>query len=124
MPTMGWLSAMAARRAVEGGVAVGEDATVGGDQPVALAVGGRRHPHDGPVEGQRARRAVEGGVAVGEEPAAGRPEHVGLRRGQHRDQRAQDEHDRRDDGASETELPCPEPQHGVGSVRGRRDPDG
>ena len=60
-----------ARRAVEPGVAVGEDAAVGGDQPVAPAVGGRGHAHDRLIEMDGARRAVEPGVAVGEDAAIG-----------------------------------------------------
>ena len=50
MPTMGWLRACAGR-AEEGGVAVGEDAAVGGHQPVALAAGRGGHADDGLVEG-------------------------------------------------------------------------
>ena len=110
--------------AVEGGVAVGEDAPVGGHQPVALAVGGGGHPHDGPVEGRTAGGTVEGGVAVGEEVPVGGPERVGLRRGQHRDQAGQDEHDRQDDGASDAEIPSPPAHHGPGSVRGWGGSDG
>ena len=48
----------AARRAVVAGVTEGEDAAVGGDEPVAVAVGGRRHADDGLVEVEGARRAV------------------------------------------------------------------
>ena len=50
---------MAAGGAVEAGVAEGEDAAVGGHQPVALAVGRGGHAHDGLVEVDAAGRAVE-----------------------------------------------------------------
>ena len=46
MPTIGALSASAALGAVEPGVTEGEDAAVGGDLPVAAAVGRRRHADD------------------------------------------------------------------------------
>ena len=54
---------------MEGGVAVGEDAAVGGHQPVAVAVRGGRHAHHRSVEHEVAGRAVEDGVAVGEDAA-------------------------------------------------------
>jgi hypothetical protein len=66
----------AAGRAVEHGVAVVEDAAVGGHQPVAPAVGRGRHPDDGLVEVQAAGRAVERGVAVVEDAAVGRHQPV------------------------------------------------
>ena len=53
MPTMGALSADGARAPVEAGVAVGEDAAVGGHEPVALAVGRRRHADDRLVQVRR-----------------------------------------------------------------------
>ena len=59
MPTMGLLRWMLAGRAVERGVAVVEDAAVGGHHPIAPAVGGRGHAHDGLVEGQATGGAVE-----------------------------------------------------------------
>ena len=71
MPTMGALRWMAAGGAVEPGVAEGEDAAVGGHQPVAAAVGGGRHAHDGGVEVDVAGGAVEPGVAEGEDAAVG-----------------------------------------------------
>ena len=46
MPTMGWLRGTAAHRAVEPGVAEGEDPAVQRRQPVAPAVGRGRHGHD------------------------------------------------------------------------------
>ena len=58
-------------RAVELGVAEGEDATVGRHEPVPLAVGRRRHADHGLVQVQVARRAVELGVAAGEHPTVG-----------------------------------------------------
>ena len=66
MPTMGWLRSHVAGRAVEAGVAVGEDAAVGGHQPVALAVGRRGHSDDGLVERltRTCRRTEEGGAVV------------------------------------------------------------
>ena len=51
------------------GVAVGEDAAVLGDEPVAAAVRGRGHADDGLVEGLAAAGSVEVGVAVGEDAA-------------------------------------------------------
>ena len=51
------------------GVAVGEDAAVLGDEPVAAAVSSRRHPDDGRVEGLAAAGPVEVGVTVGEDAA-------------------------------------------------------
>ena len=47
---MGWLSWIFAGGAVEAGVAEGEDAAVGGHQPIALPSGVDGHPHDGLVE--------------------------------------------------------------------------
>ena len=85
MPTMGSLSADAARAPVEAGVAVGEDAAVGGDEPVALAVGRGRHADDGLVQVRAAHGAVERGVAVGEHSPIERaqPVALGVRRGGH-----------------------------------------
>ena len=116
---MGRLSIDAAGRAVEGGVAVGEDASVRGDEPVAPAVGGRRHAHDGPIEHHAAGGAVEGGVAVGEDASVRGDEPVarsrtrpadgcrGMRRsrGQYGGHAGQQDHDRADTGASEMEIP-------------------
>ena len=48
-----------------------EDAPVGGHQPVAPAVGGGGHVHDGSVEVDVAGGAVEGGVAEAEDAAVG-----------------------------------------------------
>ena len=64
---MGLLRVTAAGRAVEAGVAEGEDPAVGGHQPVALAVGGRGHAHDGLVEGEATDRPVEAGVTESED---------------------------------------------------------
>ena len=69
---------MAAGRAVEGGVTEGEDAAVGGDEPVALAVGRGRHADDRLVEGDGTGRAVEGGVTKGEDAAIGSDKPVAL----------------------------------------------
>ena len=71
MPTTGWLRWMAAGRAVEVGVAEGEDAAVGGHLPVAAAVGGGGHAHHRSVQRKGAGRPVEVGVAEGEEAAVG-----------------------------------------------------
>ena len=49
----------AAGAAVELRVAVGEDAAVGGHQPVAAAVGRRRHADHGLVQTDAPRAAVE-----------------------------------------------------------------
>ena len=67
-----------AGRAVEGGVAEGEDAAVTGDEPVALAVGRGGHADDGLVQVDGAGRAVELGVAVGEDAAVTGDEPVAL----------------------------------------------
>src|SRR4029077_663770 len=56
--------------------AEGEDAAVGGDQPVAAAVGGGGHADDGLVEVEAAGGAVEPGVAEGEDAAVGGDEPV------------------------------------------------
>ncbi len=56
---------------MEAGVAEGEDAAVGGHQPVAAGIGRGRHPHDRAVECHRTGRAVEPGVAEGEDAAVG-----------------------------------------------------
>src|ERR1700753_4375775 len=55
----------------EAGVAVVEDTTVGGQQPVAAAVAGRCHAHDGLGQRDATGRTEEGGVAVAED-AGGR----------------------------------------------------
>src|SRR5205823_5555939 len=55
----------------EGGVAEGEDAAVGGDEPVAPAGPRGRHGHDGLVERLAPHRPVEGGGAEGEDAAVG-----------------------------------------------------
>ena len=64
MPTMGLLRATPPVGAVEGGVAEGEDAAVGGDEPVALAVGGGGHADQGRLLG-RQRVEAEGSTAEG-----------------------------------------------------------
>ena len=46
------------------GVAEGEDAAVGGDHPVALAIGGRGHADHRLVERRSTHRAEEGRIAV------------------------------------------------------------
>src|SRR5438105_5216752 len=56
-------------RAKEGGVAEVEDPSIRGDHPVALARRGRRHGHDGLVEGDRAHGAGERRVAEVEDPS-------------------------------------------------------
>ena len=71
MPTTGLVSRIPPVRAVEGGVAEGEDAAVGGHQPVAAAVGGGRHGHDGLGEADAPGGPVEAGVAEGEDAAVG-----------------------------------------------------
>src|SRR5207302_282856 len=59
-------------RALEQGVAEGEDAAVGRHQPVAAAVVGRSHAHDRLVQLDVARAAEEPAVAEGEDPPVGR----------------------------------------------------
>ena len=59
MPTIGALSVLATHGAVERGVAEVEDAAVGGDQPVPLAVGSGGHPDDRRIEMLPAHRPVE-----------------------------------------------------------------
>src|SRR5581483_4805315 len=61
-----------ARRPEERRVPETEDAAVGGDQPVPLAVRGRSHPDHGPVEVHASHRAEELGIAEGEHAAVGR----------------------------------------------------
>ncbi len=58
-------------RAEELCITVGEDASVGGHQPVARSVRGRSHAHDGFVQVERPGRAVEMRIAVGEDPSVG-----------------------------------------------------
>ncbi len=57
MPTMGLFSGVRPRRAVEGGVAEGEDAAVGGHQPVAVPARRGGHAHDGHVQRDPPRRS-------------------------------------------------------------------
>ena len=89
MPTIGWLRWSAAHRPEELGVTEGEDAAVGGDQPVAEAVGGGGDADDRCVQGRAAGRAVEAGVAEGEDPTVGgdQPVAVAVRRRGHADHR-------------------------------------
>ena len=61
-------------RAVEGGVAEGEDAAVGGHQPVAPAVGRGGHAHDGLVEVAAAQTTVGHGIAEGGDTPIGCPQ--------------------------------------------------
>src|SRR5436309_828148 len=70
-----------AGRAQEGGVAEGEDAAVGGDEPVALAGGRGGHGDDGLGQLEVAGGAKELGVAEGEDAAVGREQPVALARG-------------------------------------------
>ena len=53
------------------GVAVGEDAAVLGDEPVAAAVRSRGHADDGLVQLQRTSGAVESGATEAEDAAIG-----------------------------------------------------
>ena len=78
MPTTGLVELEVAGRPVEAGVAEGEDAAVGGHQPVPAAVGGGRHAHHRLGEPEVARRAVEAGVAEGEDAAVGGHQPVAL----------------------------------------------
>src|SRR5206468_3887077 len=67
--------------AEEGGVAEGEDAAVGGQQPVALAGGRCGHADDGLGELEVAGGARELGGAEGEDAAVGGNQTVALARG-------------------------------------------
>ena len=67
MPTIGLVERLAAHGAVEGGIAVGEDAAVGGHQPVAAAVRRCGHSDHRLVQMQTPGRAVERCVSVGED---------------------------------------------------------
>src|SRR5690348_11559972 len=64
------------RRAEEVGVAEGEHAVVGADEPVAVAARGGRHPRDRLVEMQRTERTVELRGAEREDAAVGGDEPV------------------------------------------------
>ncbi len=68
MAEIGVAAAVVRQRAVEGGVAEGEDPPSPADQPVAAC---RRGATAMPTSGVRVagHRAVEGGVAEGEDPA-------------------------------------------------------
>ena len=76
IPTIGALRLQVSCRAEEGGVTVTEDTSIGGDQPVAVAVSGGSHPHDRLVQLQAAGRAVEDGVAIAEDTTIGGDEPV------------------------------------------------
>ena len=82
MPTTGALRWVPPIEPKNDGVAEGEDAAVGGHQPVARAVIARRHPDDRRVEVGAAHRAVERGVAEGEHAPVGghRPVALAVRR--------------------------------------------
>src|SRR5229473_2140165 len=67
--------------AEEARVAEGEDAAVGGDEPVALRVGGGGHAPDRLAEAERPGGAEEARVAEGEDAAVGGDEPVALRVG-------------------------------------------
>src|SRR5271166_93432 len=69
---------LAAERAREGGVPVGEHPAVGRHQEVAPTVGGRDHSHDGLVQWLTACRAEELCVAEREDPAVGGRQPVAL----------------------------------------------
>ena len=71
MPTIGSLRWMAPGRAVELRIAVVEDPTVGGHEPVAAGIERSRHAHDGLVQVDATRGTVEVGVAVVEDPSVG-----------------------------------------------------
>ena len=71
---------MLAGGAVERGVAEGEDAAVGGDEPVAVAGGRGGDADDGRGEAAAAGGAVERGVAEGEDAAVGGDEPVAVAR--------------------------------------------
>ena len=72
-PRRAWTELDVPGRAVEGGVAEGEDAAVGGHLPVAATAGGGGDPHHRLVERVTPHGAVEGGVAEGEDARRRRP---------------------------------------------------
>src|SRR5207249_5348013 len=53
-----------------------EDATIGGDEVVAVATGDGRHPHDRLVQVAAAPAPPEDGIAVDEDPAVGGSQEV------------------------------------------------
>ena len=79
---------------MEAGVAEGEDAAVGCRQPVPLAIGGGRHPHDRAGERHRTGGAMEAGVAEGEDAAVGghQPVPLAIGGGRHPHDRASERH--------------------------------
>ena len=83
MPTTGRSSRAARRGCRRNGVAVGEDAPVGGRQPVAATDGSAAIPTTGALSGQAAGRSAERLAAEGEHPAVGSRHQVpaGGRRG-------------------------------------------
>src|ERR1700733_11124997 len=58
-----------------------EDATIGGDKPVAPTVCGRGHANDGLVERRTTSRAVEHGITVREDATIGGDQVVAARVG-------------------------------------------
>ena len=89
MPTIGWLSLIAAGRAVEVRVAEAEDAAVARDEPVAVTGRCRRHADDRAVERDVPGRAEVRRISRGEHAAVGRdtPGALPARRGGHADDR-------------------------------------
>ena len=121
MPTIGSCSG---RPPVEPKKAASPNAkipTIGGHEPVAVAVDGRGHPHDRLVEREASRRPVEGGVTEGEDPAVGRNEPVSAAVGsrRHADDRRIEVHAAGravEDGVTEGEdaaVGCEQPVAGI-----------
>src|SRR5579875_3423400 len=67
---------LAHERPIVAGVAEGEDAAIGSDEPVAAPVGGGSNAHYGPVEVDVPRGAIKARVAEGEDAAIGSDEPV------------------------------------------------
>ncbi len=84
MPTTGLCSLTAPIDPRNRRVAVGEDAAVRRHEPVPVAVGRRRHAHDGGVEVLAPHGPEEAGVAVGEHPAVRRHQPVAVAVGRRR----------------------------------------
>ena len=78
MPTIRLVEVVPPHGAEEARVAVGEDAAVGGHEPVAVGARSAGHAHDGLVQRRAARTAVVAGVTEVEDAAVGRHEAVAL----------------------------------------------
>ena len=107
MPTMGLFRRMLPVDPKNRAVAEAEDAAVGGDQPVAGAVGRRRHADDRLVQVLAAHGAEEAGVAEAEDAAVGGHQPVPVRARRH---------GHADHGLVETDAAGAAPEAGVAEV--------